>query len=411
MNTTPALPRPPVTHPLRVRDFRLLWIGATVSLLGDQFYLVALPWLVLMLTGSGLALGTIMMAAAVPRAVFMLVGGAVTDRFSPRRILIGTAAARTLLVAAVAALAYWHVITLAHIYVLAFAFGLADAFTYPANSALIPSLVAPEQLPAANATMQGSAQASTIIGPAPAGIVVKAWGVAQAFFIDAISFLFIIAALWRLPVKPSAGPGPSRPRQSMWHAILEGLRYVWHDPPMRALILMSAALNFGISGPIMIGIASVAKLRLGSATALGTMFSCFSAGALAGMLLAGVVRRPPRLGVILLVVTAFLGLGMAVLGSMYHLWSIAIVLAAMGLGNGFVGVHFLTWLQKRVTKELLGRVMSVMMFGALGLIPISYAIAGALAQANLTMMFVASGAMVVAVALTAALTSQIKAIE
>lgn len=363
-----------------------------------------------MLTGSGLALGTIMMAAAIPRAVFMLLGGAFTDRFSPRRIMIATASARTLLVGAVAVLAYWHVIRLAHLYALAFAFGLADAFAYPAHSALIPSIVTREQLPAANSMIQGSMQASTIVGPAPAGIVVKTWGIAQAFFIDAVSFLFIIAALWRLPEKPPPD-GPPKPRQKMWHSIAEGLRYVWHDPPIRALILMSAIINLGISGPIMIGIATLAKLRLGSAAALGTMISCFSAGALAGMLLAGVVRRPRRLGIVLLVLTAFLGMAMAALGLLHQLLPIAGVLASMGFGSGFVQVHLVSWFQARVNKELLGRVMSVMMFGALGLIPISYAVAGAPAQANLTVMFIVSGVMVVAVALAAALTSQIKAIE
>src|SRR5512146_2753108 len=134
MTSTPQpQPAPPkIVHPLRVRDFRLLWMGAAVSLFGDQFYLVALPWLVLQITGSGLALGTVMMAAAIPRAVFMLMGGAVTDRFSPRKIMMTTATLRTVLVAAVGALVYWHVIQLPYLYVLAFAFVLADAFSVPA---------------------------------------------------------------------------------------------------------------------------------------------------------------------------------------------------------------------------------------------------------------------------------------
>src|SRR5213593_3388687 len=91
-------------HPLRDTRFLLWWIGASVSLLGDQFYIVALPWVVLQLTGSGVAMGTVAMAAGLPRAVLMLLGGAVTDRTSPRRLLIATASARTLFVAAIGAL-------------------------------------------------------------------------------------------------------------------------------------------------------------------------------------------------------------------------------------------------------------------------------------------------------------------
>lgn len=413
MNATPEpAPRAPLVHPLRVRDFRLLWAGATVSLFGDQFYLVALPWLVLQLTGSGLALGTVLMAAAIPRAVFMLVGGAVTDRLSPRRIMLATAAARTVLVAAVGALVWLHVVQLWHLYCLGAAFGLADAFSYPAHQALIPTIVAPGQLPAANSMVQGVAQASTIVGPAPAAIVVKRWGIAEAFFIDAVSFLFIIAALWRLPERPRVPPGaqPVR-RPKMWHSISEGLRYTWRDPPVRSLVLIASAINLGITGPMMIGISTLAKLRLGSVTALGSMFSVISAGALAGILLAGAVRRPRRLGAIFLATTTFLGACMAAIGALHSLLPVLVVLAAMGLGGGFVNVHVASWCQARVDRALLGRVMSVLTFGAIGLIPVSYAVAGALVQISLPLMFFASGALVVAVSVVAAATGGVKAIE
>src|ERR1700729_170432 len=90
-------------HPLVNREFRYLWIGNTVSGCGDQFFLVALPWLILQLTGSGAILGEIMMVEAIPRAALMLIGGAVTDRMSSRKILIATAVARTTLVATLAA--------------------------------------------------------------------------------------------------------------------------------------------------------------------------------------------------------------------------------------------------------------------------------------------------------------------
>src|SRR6476646_3200399 len=125
---TPAPAPAPAPHPLRERNFRRLWIGSAISLLGDQFYLVALPWVVLQLTGSAIAMGTIMMAAAIPRAVLMLLGGALTDRTSPRRILMSTATARTLFVAAIGFLLWFHLLRLWQLYLLGFAFGVADAF-------------------------------------------------------------------------------------------------------------------------------------------------------------------------------------------------------------------------------------------------------------------------------------------
>ena len=186
------------------------WASA-VSLLGDQFYLVALPWVVLQITGSAVAMGTILMTAAIPRAVLMLMGGALTDRLSPRRILLGTATARTVFVGAVGALLWFDVLQIWQLYVLGFAFGVADAFSMPAASAFMPSLVARDQLVRANSVSQTTAQLTTIVGPAPAGLVIKSLGAAWAFILDAVSFLFIIAALWTLPDPPRrAGARTSR---------------------------------------------------------------------------------------------------------------------------------------------------------------------------------------------------------
>src|SRR3954447_8489850 len=98
--------------PLSVRNFRLLWIGEGISLLGDQFYMIALPWLVLQLTGSALALGTVMALAGIPRALFMLIGGAFVDRFSPRSVMMMSNLARMVLVALLSVLVLTNAIRL-----------------------------------------------------------------------------------------------------------------------------------------------------------------------------------------------------------------------------------------------------------------------------------------------------------
>jgi len=203
---TPAPPAPPASaHPLRNPAFRRLWIGSSISAIGDQFYFVALPWLILQITGSGVALGTILMTAAIPRAALMLVGGALTDRFSPRKIMMITAACRAVMVASISVLLWNHILALWPLYVLALGFGSADAFASPASQAFLPSLVARDRLPAANSVSQSTAQLTTLVAPAPAGLFIKAFGIAWALFIDAVSFLFIIGALWRLPDPPSIG--------------------------------------------------------------------------------------------------------------------------------------------------------------------------------------------------------------
>src|SRR3954463_2624313 len=142
----PAQPAPQALgHPLRNRNFALWWTGATLSLLGDQFYVVALPWVVLQLTGSAIAMGMVSMCSGIPRAVLMLMGGAVADRMSPRRLMIITATARVLLVGAIGGLMWVGDLAIWHMYLLAFGFGIADAFALPSGPAMMRSMVQPEQ--------------------------------------------------------------------------------------------------------------------------------------------------------------------------------------------------------------------------------------------------------------------------
>src|SRR5262249_33662701 len=117
MNTVSETNAQKPASPLKVRNFRLLWIGEGISLLGDQFYLIALPWLVLQLTGSALALGTIMALASIPRAVFMLVGGALVDRYSPRSVMLASNVARLVLVAVLSALVLTNHVQVEFLYV------------------------------------------------------------------------------------------------------------------------------------------------------------------------------------------------------------------------------------------------------------------------------------------------------
>ena len=365
----PASAGPAVqAHPLRNGNFVLVWIGATTSLLGDQFYIVALPWIVLQLTGSGVAMGTVAMCAGIPRAALMLMGGAITDRTSPRRILMLTASVRATLVAAIGFLLWRNTLHLWQMYVLASAFGVADAFAMPSGGPLLRSLVQPEQLPAANSLWQSSALLAGIVGPAPAGMITKSLGAAWAFFLDAISFLFVIAALWRVPDPPRA-PTSARGKASVWSAIAEGLRYVMKDVPLRSLMLLAAVLNFCLSGPLSVGLAYIAKSRFSSPTAFGGWISSVAVGTLGGMLLAGVFKSKRR-GLLLLGTSGTLGVAMAVMGLLPGFWPTACLLAAMGCLSGFINVQIQAWLQQRVERSVLGRVSSVSMLSAFGLMPV-----------------------------------------
>lgn len=397
---TAAIAAPaPNPHPLRNRHFRLLWAGGTISLLGDQFYLVTLPWVVLQLTGSAIAMGTVLMAGAIPRAVLMLMGGAVSDRFSPRRVMMATGAVRAMAVTGIGALLAVHGIHLWHIYLLTFAFGVADAFAMPAAQALLPTLVEADQLPAANALRATTGQLTTVLGPAPAAWLMKLLGAAAAFFIDAVSFLFVIGALWALPDPPRSA-APAR-RQGMLHSIVEGMRYLGSDASLRSLMLLATVLNFCMAGPFTVGLAYLARQRFASPTAYGIWVSALSAGSLLGMALAGVRKLRMRGPLFLLLCTA-LGLTTAAFGLVEGLWPAAALLLAMGATAGFVNVQLQTWYQQRIERSMMGRVMSVLMFAAFGLMPISLAAAGFAITWSMRGMFAIAGAGVLVVVAFAA---------
>ena len=395
-----------VEHPLRNPNYRLWLIGGTISLLGDQFYLVALPWLVLQQTGSAVVMGAIMMAGAIPRALLMLMGGAVSDRMSARKIMIATAMARTICVTVIAVLVWLRVLRTWELYALAVAFGVADAFAVPAQTAYMPSLLKREQLVAARSVSQSTAQMTTIVGPVPAGFMIKTLGVAWAFFADAISFLFIIGALWKLP-----DPAKSQTaRKAMLHSIVEGIAYVGKDVPLRSLMLLVTILNFCIAGPVSIGLAYLSKTRFGSPAEYGIAISAVAAGSLLGALLAGVWKIRQR-GMMILLVSLALGVCLGSIGLLGKVWSIASVLLVMGAAAGIVNIHIGAWVMQRIDVAVRGRVASVLMLASYGITPISLAVAGFLVAWSLKLMFLLAGGLMVLAAAGAAFQKQVRQIE
>lgn len=391
--TTTASPAT-IEHPLRNPHYRLWLIGGTISFLGDQFYMVALPWLILQQTGSPVTMGAVMMAGSIPRALLMLMGGVLSDRISARKIMMTTATARTICVAVIGILVWFDVLHLWELYALAFIFGVADAFAAPAQTAYLPSLLQPEQMVAASSVSQSTFQLASIVGPAPAGFVIKALGVAWAFFADAISFLFIIGALWKLPDPPQSPAA----KKAIWHAIAEGLVYVGRDVPLRSIMLLAMTLNLCFTGPVAIGLTYLTKTRFGSPAILGTLMSAVAAGSLLGALLAGVWKIRRR-GILMLLVAAAVSPCLGSIGFMSRVWPLAAVLFVIGALAALMNVHISAWMMQRIDAAVRGRVASVLLLATFGIMPISFAIAGFLIAWNLKFTFLIAG---VAMFLTAA---------
>ena len=406
------------------RDFRLLFMGSSISILGDQFTLLALPWLVLKLTGDPQQLGFVLALMALPLAVFVLVGGAVVDRMSPRKVLLNSRAVNAVLIAILATLVLAGAIQMWEVYLLALGIGLSTAFSYPAGTAILPQLLKPEQLAKANATFMGVRQFAMLAGPAIAGYVIAlgsggsaqnladARGMGLAFSIDAVSFLFSLASLTL--VRVHSDYHPAKKEGGVLGDVAKGVSFVWFDPQLRAFILYMGAVSVFVAGPLLVGLPVLANTRMDlGAKSLGLLRAAHGAGILAGSALSGFALRRigGRVGLAVLCVDVVAGLGITALAFVHSTLVGSAVMAAVGTLAGMVQIALFSWVQRRVPQAYMGRTMSLLLFTFMGLSPVAASAAGVLLKyVGLGQLFVGAGLTLTAVALVCLTRSTLRGI-
>jgi MFS family permease len=401
-----------------VRDFRLLWLGEAISTLGDQFALIALPWLALVMTGDPFALGTVLALMAVPRALLMLVGGAYVDRLSPRLVMLGSNIVRLMAVGVLGFVVLEGVAAMWMLYAFALSFGVADAFFFPAQTAMVPDLVEDSQLQKANGLVQGTAQFTGLIGPAIAGVAIAAFaggaagadvtGVGIALLFDAATFIVSLATL--LLIRPR--PAHEKSGGSVIKDIREGIAFVWRMPAIRVMMGLSMAANLLIVGPLEVGLPIVAYTRLPEgAAAFGLILSAFGGGSLLGMAAATLLPALPKahFGSILLGLFSLSGIALALLAVIRSTPLALLDGAIAGTILGYSNIVYITWFQRRIPRNLMGRVMSLMMFGSVALVPLSMAVSGALVSISLDAVLMAGGLGMAVLALTGLLSRSVRA--
>jgi MFS family permease len=397
----------PMLNVLSIRDFQLLFAGTATSLLGDQFTLIATPWLVLQLTGDPLVLGTVLALEGIPRALFMLFGGAITDRFSPRIILLISDIIRFVLAALLAFVVLSGTVQIWMLYAFGLAFGLVAGFAVPAGNSIVPMVVDEKDLEAGNSIVMGGGQLVGFVGPVVAGILIgnfsdSLFGVGLAFALDAATYAISALMLWLMR---SGGTVPSLAdiagKESVWVSIMAGLKYVWDDQALRLMFLVIIAINFLFVGPILVGIPVLADQRLiEGARAFGLLMSAFAIGNLGGYLVAGSLPRPSgrMMRLLLIALLAAFGIATVLIGFISSMWLDFGLMLLLGLGNGYITIILFTWIQTRVPKTMLGRIMSLVTLSSIGLLPISQALSGAISTWDLTLLFVFAGSSILLMA-------------
>lgn len=393
------------------RHFAAFWVTATISLLGDQLTFIALPWLVLKLTDSAGALGTVLALAAVPRAAFILLGGAMSDRMSPVVVLWLSNAVRAVLMLGLAYSVHTSAVDLTGVYFLALAFGLADAFMFPSSTALIPRLLGEDQLVQGNALFTISAQLTTVVGPVLAGVLIvfgadavgagdldDGGGLVLVFLLDALTFLPPLFVLLWLPQNTRTTINAES--ETVWGSIYAGLRYCWASMPIRSLAILIATLSLIFRGPFLVGIPVYANdVSDFGATAVGIIFSVLGLGAVVGAVVAGVTEkvRDTMVGTLMLCSFLMVSLALIAMALTDNLWIVCAPIFVTGVVDGYSFVVLSAFVQRRTDPEFMGRVMSVLMFSNLGLIPISTAVAGFFIETGLGQVLLSTAAVLLVV--------------
>jgi MFS family permease len=338
------------------RELRRLVFGNFITGLGTQAGLVALPYQIYVETHSALLTGLLGAAELGPLVLMALLGGALSDHYDRRLLLLGDQLALFVLPAALCAAALMGHPPIALLYVLGGLLAGAAALQNVARSAIIPNLVAPEHLPSALAVNYGLAQLDMVIGPAVGGLLIAAAGVQGAYAADALScFALVFALIGMGPQRPSGTEGT---RLAVWASITDGLRFVRRNRAlMGSFAIDLSAMTFGMPRALF----PVLALSVYGAGASGTgvLFASVAAGATVAALTTRWLDKARRLGLIVIGAVLVWGLAIAAAGLMPSLWPAAAMLALAGAADSVSAVCRSVINQSVTPDEMRGRMSSV----------------------------------------------------
>jgi MFS family permease len=360
---------------LHVRNYRLYFIGQTISMSGTWMQSVAQAWLVLKLSGGGVALGLVTALQFLPLLLAGPWGGVIADRVDKRRLVTITQSASGLLALALGILTVTGVVQLWMVYVLAFLLGLVSLADMPARQAFVMEMVGAEDV--ANAVSLNSVltNAARIVGPAAAGILIATIGIGSCFLVNAASYIAVVVAFVAMDPRALHRGRPVRRSRGQLRA---GLRYVWSRPQLRAPLLLMAvvgtlAYNFSVVLPLMVKVVFHA-----GAGELGVLYSLMGAGAVAGGLVIAARSRATHA----VLTWSSVALGAALVGTALapRLGIELAVMVPVGVASTAFIATANALLQLGASEEMRGRVMALFMMVFLGSTPIGGPLIGWLAE-------------------------------
>jgi MFS family permease len=358
------------------RNYRLFWTGAFLSNVGTWMQAVAQGWLVLQLTNSPFWLGLDAFMATSPGFVFTLVGGVFADRIDRRRLLLYTQVVAGIAALGLAALVATAVVNQWMVLGFSFVTGCCMALASPSYLALTYDLVGREDLANAVALNSTQFQLARVVGPTLAGVAFRVFGLAGCFFANGLSFIAVVAALWMVRTEHQSNAPALKEQTAIWRDLVEGLRYVRNRPRVSSLLLLASVNSlFGAPYFTLVPIYARDIFHLG-ATGLAVMMGTAGSGAFLGALLVAYLGDFRRKG--WFVLGGAIMFGLCIMGFALSSRLTPSLLFLFGLGFALVVSIAITntLLQKLVTDQMRGRVMSMFILSFIGTMPIGNILAG-----------------------------------
>lgn len=406
-------------------NFWWICIGSAIGMLGSQFTMLALPWLVLKLTGDPLALATVMVISGAPQVALLLFGGGLADRYSPKKILVWSYVSCSLLLFALSGLLFTGGLEIWMVDVFAFSTGLVFGIAMPASFAMVAAAMPRAAVPAASSAVGSIRQVSAFVGPLLAGallglsqsddMAVAAKAVpdlsmfAIAFALDGLGLAIVAITVLNVVFRPIA---PTDARPAGGFSILPAVRWFLGDAQALTVLCYWMLVAFVLSGPIRVALPLLAEQSTGlGAKAFGALMSANAVGVFVGMMVLGVLRAAlsKRLWPTVLLLdaaAAAIAIGMGVIHPelKYALFAYLGLLLLVGTRAGFVEIAWFSWLQQRYPDEIRGRATSVFMIISTLNISASVALSGWLSrQMPAKELFIIAGVAALTVVLVSAL--------
>jgi len=356
-------------------NFFSIWIGQTISVVGDFLYIIALMWWVLEKTGSTAAMATVAICSSLPAIILGPFAGTYVDRVDKRRLLILMDLGRGVLITVPGVLYFLNQLQVWHIFVIAASLSSMSTFFNPALATFIPVIVNKEQLVRANSISQMSSNLSGIIGPALGGALVALFGAGTVMLLDALSFFVSAIAIFLVRVKVER-VFPFEARKKFLQELMDGLNFIRKESGILGLVVLFSILNFFVA-PVGVLIPLMVKkiLKMG-AEGFGVLGSSISVGMVLGSLFLGMIGGVRRKGTFIMIGIVVAGSFLALFGISESFWTSIFLLGGCGFGFSFANILVPVVFQSKIPNEKQGRVFGTLGTVSGGLRPISLALVG-----------------------------------